>query len=311
MSFNEQFTDLLAIQKPCIQIRTNLEKELFPVLLNLLYSQQYESIYRIEELDSIEKITVSSAGKIIRQKVEGEYGPIQFNPNLLLGFVRDLINNPDEKENAAFIFMDYDSKFDNSMFRRWIKNIFELKNDKYAPFIFVSSKPEIPDDLKHLFSVVYYDNPTEKEIVQLLKDYKAIKKVEINDINNLAHKFIGFNRTDIIECLNYSFYKFGEINDSYIKEKRVEVIKKSSVIVYKEPRVTMTDIAGNHYFKQWYEELKYCFDSDAQKYGVNKPKGYLALGPAGTAKSLGAEAIASDLNVPLLSLDMSRLNKNH
>ena len=37
------------------------------------------------------------------------------------------VMDENNKENAAFIFVDYDSKFDNSTFRRWIKDIFELR----------------------------------------------------------------------------------------------------------------------------------------------------------------------------------------
>ena len=307
MNFQEQICDLIAIKKPCIQIRTSLEKEVLPSLMNLLYSNDIDTIYRIDELDKVEKLSISKEGAIVRQPVEDdEFGPVQFNPMILLTHIRKILNNQDT-EKCAFLFMDYDSTFDRPTFRRWIKDIFELRNEKYAPFFFISSQPTIPDDIKHLFSVVYYDRPTQEEIVELLVAYQELKNVDIDDLHGLANKFIGFNRSEIIECLDYSFYKYDKIDDSYIKQKRIEVIKKSSVIVYKEPRVTMADIAGNHYFKEWYEELKYCFEPDAQQYGVARPKGYLALGPAGTAKSLGAEAIASDLNVPLLFLDMSKL----
>ena len=307
MNFQEQILDLIAIKKPCIQIRTSLEKEVLPSLMNLLYSNDIDTIYRIDELDKVEKLSISKEGTIIRQPVEDdEFGPVQFNPMVLLTHIRKILNNQDT-EKCAFLFMDYDSTFDRPTFRRWIKDIFELRNEKYAPFFFISSQPTIPDDIKHLFSVVYYDRPTQEEIIELLETYQAVKNVEIEDVVALANKFIGFNRSEIIECLDYSFYKYDKIDDSYIKQKRIEVIKKSSVIVYKEPRITMDDIAGNHYFKEWYEELKYCFDPEAQQYGVARPKGYLALGPAGTAKSLGAEAIAADLNVPLLFLDMSKL----
>ena len=37
------------------------------------------------------------------------------------------------------------------------------------------------------------------------------------------------------------------------------------------------------------------------------PKGYLALGVPGQGKSIFAEAIANDLDIPLVALDMSRL----
>ena len=53
MSFQEQILDLVAIKKPCIQIRTNLEKEVLPALLNMLYSNDIDTIYRIDELDKV------------------------------------------------------------------------------------------------------------------------------------------------------------------------------------------------------------------------------------------------------------------
>ena len=307
MNFKEQLLDLIAIKKPCIQVRTSLEKELFPVLLNILYSNDYDVVYRINETDKVEKITISNQGQIIRQPVEAEFGPLQFNPMMLLPFVRDLLNNENNNENCAFLFMDYDCKFDNSLFRRWIKDIFELKNNKYAPFIFISSTPTIPDDLTHLFSVVYYDTPTEEEIKELLNVYQNAKKVKIENLNDLAHKFIGFNRTEIIECLDYSFYKYDKLDDSYIKSKRIEIIKKSSVLDYKEPKITIEDLAGNKFFKDWYQETKFALEPQAKEYGVPMPKGYLALGVPGQGKSIFAEAIANDLDVPLVALDMSRL----
>ena len=306
MSFKEQIEDLIAIRKPCIQIRTTLEKEVFPTLINTLYEGGIDSIYRIDEVEKVERVSVTREGKIYKTVVtEDELGTVQFNPMHLLKFVKSTLNNKDER--SAFIFLDYDSTFDRPVFRRWIKDIFELRNEEYNPFIFISSEPNLPEDIKHLFSVVYYDNPNQDEILELLNDYETIKNIEIDNKEDLAYKFIGFNKQEIIECLDYSFHKFGEVSTSYIKEKRIEVIKKSNVLGYIEPRIAMNEIGGNNNFKNWYEETKYCFDKEARNYGVAMPKGYLALSAPGCAKSMMAEAIAKDLDVPLITLDMSKL----
>ena len=308
-NFQTTILDLMAIKKPCIQIRTNLEKEVYPTLLNILYSNQIDNVYRIDELDRVEKITINSKGEIVKQPVEDpDTGmPVQFNPMALLPWVRNIINDDSKVESNAFIFMDYDSKFDNALFRRWIKDIFEVRNKNYAPFIFISSQPTIPDDLNHLFSVVYYNTPDKNEIQQFLTDYESIKKVSISNKEELSNKFIGFSKSDILECLDYTFHKYGQIDDSYIKTKRIETIQKSNVLRYREPRVAMNDMAGNQYFKDWYNEIKYCFEPDAKDYNIPLVKGYLAVGPAGTSKSLSAEMIATDLNIPLISLDLSAI----
>ena len=185
--FEESILDLMAIKRPCIQIRTSLEKEVLPSLMNLLYSNDIDTIYRIDELDKVEKLSISKEGTKIRQPVEDdEFGPVQFNPMILLSHIRKILNNNDT-EKCAFLFMDYDSTFDRPTFRRWIKDIFELRNDKYAPFFFISSQPTIPDDIKHLFSVVYYDRPTLEEIIELLETYQAVKNVEVEDVVALAN----------------------------------------------------------------------------------------------------------------------------
>ena len=63
MSFQEQILDLMAIKKPCIQIRTNLEKEVFPELLNILYTNDIDTVYRLNETDKVEKIIENKEGE--------------------------------------------------------------------------------------------------------------------------------------------------------------------------------------------------------------------------------------------------------
>ena len=129
MSFQESILDLMAIKKPCIQIRTSLEKEMIPTLLNLLFSNNIDNVYRIDELDKVEKLSVNAKGQIIREPVEHEdYGQVQFNPMILLPWVRGILNNTEKVENNVFLFVDYDSTFDRPTFRRWIKDSFLNSN---------------------------------------------------------------------------------------------------------------------------------------------------------------------------------------
>ena len=306
-NFEESLLDLMAVKKPCIQIRTSLEKEVFPTLINILSSNNIDNIYRIDELDRVQKISVNTNGIITKQEVENEEGdPVVFNPMVLLPWTRELMNSESNIESSAFIFVDYDYTFDRPTFRRWIKDVFEFSNKKYIPFIFISSNPSIPEDLDHLFSVIYYDTPNQEEIIELLDTYKEVKNVQF-DSETIADKFVGFNRTEIIECLDYSFYKYDEIDLSYLNTKRIEVIKKSNILDYKEPKISMEDIAGNQEFKRWYNEVKLSFLPEARQYNIPMPKGYLALGPAGQGKTIGAEAIAKDLEIPMLILNMSSI----
>ena len=133
------------------------------------------------------------------------------------------------------------------------------------------------------------------------------REIQINNKEEVARQMLGFNRSEIIEALDLSFYKYGEINFKILNEKKIEMINKSDVIDYSVPTKTMADIGGNYSFKKWFEEIKICMNPEAKQYGVEMPKGYLALGIAGCSKSLMAEVIANELGVPFLKLNMSKI----
>ena len=49
MKFEQSILDLIAIKKPCIQIRTSLEKEVYPTLLNILYTNQIDKLNDLDD----------------------------------------------------------------------------------------------------------------------------------------------------------------------------------------------------------------------------------------------------------------------
>ena len=74
-------------------------------------------------------------------------------------------------------------------------------------------------------------------------------------------------------------------------------------------REGMSDIGGLDNLKQWLErKAKILTNMDeAQKFGVDMPKGVLIAGVPGCGKSLSAKAAAKRFNIPLLRMDMGRL----
>lgn len=93
---------------------------------------------------------------------------------------------------------------------------------------------------------------------------------------------------------------------SLLREKQ-EVIRKTGVLEYFEPKVSVDDIGGLGNLVGWLNERKGLFGDDAKEYGIAMPKGALLLGIPGTGKSLAAKATASILQVPLLRLDFGAL----
>ena len=91
-----------------------------------------------------------------------------------------------------------------------------------------------------------------------------------------------------------------------LKEKQ-EVIRKTGVLEFFDPKVGLDDIGGLSNMTDWLKERECLFHEDAKAYGLSQPKGLLMLGVPGSGKSMAAKATASAWKIPLLRLDFGAL----
>ena len=304
--FKDELLELLNINKQCIWIKTQLEKEIMINIINVLIEYGTDRIFTYTPQTGIEEI-ITKDNYYVKNKLAKDISnrPLNYFYNQVLEN-KNAIDFPYE-DDYAIIIKDFDLIYETKEHIRILKEITEIHQDKYIPLIFTSDIYDPPSKINHLFSVINYQTPTQEEILKLLNTYENIKKRTIDNKDVVSKKLTGFNRDEIIELINLSFYRYNRINLDILNDKKIELINKTNVIDYKTPKLTLDDIGGNKNFKRWFEEIKLCMDDEATKYGVEKPKGYLALGIAGCSKSALAEAIANDLNIPFLKLNMSKI----
>ena len=87
---------------------------------------------------------------------------------------------------------------------------------------------------------------------------------------------------------------------------KTDVVKRSEVLELMEP-VSFDQVGGLDLFKEYVSKRKRAFTSEAREAGVDTPKGIMLVGPPGTGKSLCAKAISSELGLPLIGFDISRV----
>lgn len=95
-----------------------------------------------------------------------------------------------------------------------------------------------------------------------------------------------------------------------LKEKQ-EVIRKTGVLEFFDPKVGLDDIGGLGNLTDWLKDRECLFHEDARAYGLSQPKGALMIGVPGSGKSLAAKATASAYKIPLLRLDFGALFASH
>lgn len=89
-------------------------------------------------------------------------------------------------------------------------------------------------------------------------------------------------------------------------EKR-QIIRKSGILEFFQPREGMADVGGLNCLKHWFAARQESFGQEARDYGLTPPKGVLLLGLPGCGKSLTAKAVAAQWRFPLVRFDLGKV----
>lgn len=84
-------------------------------------------------------------------------------------------------------------------------------------------------------------------------------------------------------------------------------ITNNSPVLTTVPRIELDEVGGLEVIKQDIQVISACITPEAENEGIDKPKGFLLVGPAGTGKTLAGQAIATGLNLPAVLFSASRV----
>ncbi|HHY69946.1 MAG TPA: ATP-binding protein [Bacillota bacterium] len=115
----------------------------------------------------------------------------------------------------------------------------------------------------------------------------------------------GLNLHQIESILLESYQRTKDFDPNVMKELKSEMVKRSKILEVRDPQYTFGDIGGYHAIKDFI--IKYMINvlkrpERARHFGLGLPKGLLFFGPPGTGKSLFANALASEVQLPFINL---------
>ena len=225
-----------------------------------------------------------------------------------------------ESKTCVYILKDLHLMLENKMVIRAIRDLKEKPGNElksYQPIIVVSPVLNIPIEHEKLFTVLEFDTPNRQEITRMVngfarkvasnaeaKGYTVPTQETINECINLA---IGLTKNEIVSFMAKSLSKYNTLNADIFYEARINLINKTGLLELVNTHISMDDMGGNHIFKNWIEDVKLSMTPEAAEFGVEKSKGYVGIGIPGTSKTLSAEMIATELGLPLLKFNISKV----
>ena len=181
--------------------------------------------------------------------------------------------------------------------------------------IFLSPIVKIPKELEKFITIIEAEymgyDAIRKEIVDFI-EYQELPKVDDKLLDELAMAFKGLTKFEINNLLALAYANDGELTRAdlgLIFEQKKQMIMKSGILEMVNVKESVDDIGGLENLKEWFAKKAKVIKNihEAEKFGVDMPKGVLIAGVPGCGKSLNAKVASTIFEVPLLRMDMGRL----
>lgn len=183
-----------------------------------------------------------------------------------------------------------------------------------ATIVIISPVLRITPELERYVTIVEIGYLEESEIKTVIHDFCAPLEIWISETleQEFVSAFKGLSEFEIESILRLAYSNSGELHKDHISliiEQKRQIIQKAGILEMLPLKEDIKDIGGLEKLKAWFMQKEKILShmEQAQKYGVDMPKGVLIAGIPGCGKSLSAKAAAKLFNIPLLRLDMGRL----
>jgi len=172
------------------------------------------------------------------------------------------------------------------------------------------SYPELilPEILKKEVFLIEMDLPSEEEILEVLTSGNAAAHTPRDHLHRFAAAMRGLSLNEVGH-LQARLFRGESVEPSSalaeIQEEKAQLLRKESCLQFYPPQPSLDAIGGLENLKEWVLKRKELFSEKAYNSGVPLPSGVLFMGVSGCGKSMGAKAIASAWDLPLVRMDMS------
>lgn len=168
---------------------------------------------------------------------------------------------------------------------------------KEKELVLVASELNLHPEVENLCLLEIDEGLKEEEIREILQKADNVKDEQTEE---LVRAMKGLSGTEIHNILR----SMRMVDPETVKKIKAKQIKKRTNLEYEEPQISFEQIGGNKNIKEYVKLLKASLNPKAERFGIKPPKGLIIVGPQGTAKSTMAKAIASELRIPYVKLQM-------
>ncbi len=260
------------------------------------------------------------------QQVKSANNEVHELPGAVLGHIIEHAKNDNQKmseekltgEGHIYMLLDFHPFLrDNPEIQRQLKEFFSISS--VCCIVMISPVFECPETLDKEFTLIDFPYPSAHELRSALRIIKheipanypqAVKFADAHE-EDLLLAAAGLTINEAENAYALSLVKHKNFNIPTIIDEKKQIIKKTGIIEFREPRFSFDEVGGLDALKSWLHQRRLAFTEDALEFGLPAPKGALLVGIPGTGKSMTCDALANYWQMPLLRLDMGAVFSPH
>jgi len=242
--------------------------------------------------------SLTSGLRSIAGKASGLYRPED---------ILNYIYNYPEDEKTIFLLLDFHPYLNNPSIQSYIKNLSRKLRNTRSNLILVSPVMEIPAEIKKEIKIIEYPLPDYKTIEETVGRIFSLKNMPLPEEKvkkKLINSCKGLTLKEIEKVLSRSFQEKDMSLYKIINREKKQIVRKNGLMDFYSPSIKFSHLGGFKRLKEWLLKRGLAFVTDKK---IDLPRGILLLGIPGCGKSLLAEALSGEWNMPLLKLDTGRL----
>ena len=215
---------------------------------------------------------------------------------------------------AAFILKDLHRHMDEPVVVRRLRDVGQKFSDHRRTIILTSPKIEIPAELRGL--VEFFELPLpdrrclrqiiDEVVVRISRDHTLQRKLDGKGFDAVVESLRGLTEEETERALSQAlvtrYALCPEIAGDVLETKK-SLLRRSEMLEFVEAGEAFTGVGGMDNLKRWLTQRRGSWGDSAREFGLEPPHGVIILGVQGCGKSLCAQAVAGEWNLPLVKFD--------
>jgi len=201
----------------------------------------------------------------------------------------------------------------------WLDELRKIVASVRQTIIFVGPEFSIPKPLLHDITRIDFGLPDNEQVGERINfvcsdvtkadgtKFKPSKEI----IPQIVDACRGMTSQQTVDRVALALRKHKDLNEEAVRtiiREKAGVIRASGLLTYIEPpKGGLSNVGGYDALKQHVLLDQPCFTQEARDFGIEFPRGLMLVGIPGCGKTLLSLAIASELGLPLVAMDVGNL----